>query len=950
MRIDFDIVRASAIGAAVSFGTVHTSAQPVLISASQTISPGQATITPTAGGAAVPLATADITVSGGSTVLTINGAHSIASLVVQSSARVSHTAGFTYDADPGPGVHMVGGFALTTTGNVTIAGGSSIDASARGFASGQGPGAGGDTSTTFCNGRGGAAGYGGSGGVGSGADNPFGGGTYGSFAQPTDLGSGGGSNGNGPGANGGGTIRLIVGGTFTNDGEIAANGGTSGVAGGSGSGGSIWMTAPTIVGAGAFRADAFNNACGNSGAGGGRIAVYGNRNGFTGAIQCQGGSGGGPGTIYLDGLPNARPQLIYSGQGTTALSQPLVVADANVDVELRSSAKLSHPRGNASGLLIDIAGNLSIEAGSGIDVSARGFAGSQGPGAGGNTTDTFCTGRGGAAGYGGSGGAGAGAGTPFGGGTYGSYASPTDLGSGGGSNGNEPGANGGGAARIIVGGTLTNNGEIIANGGTSSVAAGSGSGGSVWITTPTLNGAGAVRANGFNNACGGPIGAGGGRIAVYANRTGFSGTIECLGSSGGGPGSVYLEGQPSTRPQLIYSGQGTTALSQPLIVSQANVDLVLRNSVRLSHPPSSISGLLIDVAGNVIIEAGSAIDVSSCGYGSGQGPGAGGSTPDVFCLGRGGAGGYGGNGAAGAGGGTPFGGGTYGSATQPTDLGSGGGSNGNGPGSNGGGAARIIVGGTLTNDGEIISNGGTSSVAAGSGSGGSVWITVPTINGAGAIRANGFNNACGGNHGGGGGRIAVYSCFNNFTGTVESAGGAGAQPGSMLIDTIAGNVAAVASAFCTGDVATLSVQAGGVGTITYQWRRNGVDVSDGVQPSGAIYAGATTAELTITGVTQAEQASYDVEVTASCASIVSNDVSVDVVGASPFPCDNLDFNNDCSAFDPIDIDAFLSVYSEGPCMPAEANCNDIDFNNDGSLFDPLDIDSYLSVFSEGPCL
>jgi hypothetical protein len=37
-------------------------------------------------------------------------------------------------------------------------------------------------------------------------------------------------------------------------------------------------------------------------------------------------------------------------------------------------------------------------------------------------------------------------------------------------------------------------------------------------------------------------------------------------------------------------------------------------------------------------------------------------------------------------------------------------------------------------------------------------------------------------------------------------------------------------------------------------------------------------------------------------------------------------------------------------MPAEANCNDIDFNNDGSLFDPLDIDSYLSVFSEGPCL
>lgn len=72
---------------------------------------------------------------------------------------------------------------------------------------------------------------------------------------------------------------------------------------------------------------------------------------------------------------------------------------------------------------------------------------------------------------------------------------------------------------------------------------------------------------------------------------------------------------------------------------------------------------------------------------------------------------------------------------------------------------------------------------------------------------------------------------------------------------------------------------------------------------------------------------------------------------SPFGlyCDAIDFNNDFSYFDPQDIDAFLSVYSEGPCIPSYATCNDIDFNNDGSLFDPCDIDSYLLVFSEGPC-
>jgi hypothetical protein len=64
---------------------------------------------------------------------------------------------------------------------------------------------------------------------------------------------------------------------------------------------------------------------------------------------------------------------------------------------------------------------------------------------------------------------------------------------------------------------------------------------------------------------------------------------------------------------------------------------------------------------------------------------------------------------------------------------------------------------------------------------------------------------------------------------------------------------------------------------------------------------------------------------------------------------NVDFNNNDSIYDPEDIDAFFSVFSEGPCIPATAGCGDVDFNNDGSLFDPADIDDFLSVFSEGPC-
>jgi uncharacterized membrane protein len=69
----------------------------------------------------------------------------------------------------------------------------------------------------------------------------------------------------------------------------------------------------------------------------------------------------------------------------------------------------------------------------------------------------------------------------------------------------------------------------------------------------------------------------------------------------------------------------------------------------------------------------------------------------------------------------------------------------------------------------------------------------------------------------------------------------------------------------------------------------------------------------------------------------------------PGVCDDIDFNRDGNRFDPLDIDAFLSVFSEGPCLPVGASCRDIDFNNDGSSFDPEDVDAFFRVFAEGPC-
>lgn len=60
-------------------------------------------------------------------------------------------------------------------------------------------------------------------------------------------------------------------------------------------------------------------------------------------------------------------------------------------------------------------------------------------------------------------------------------------------------------------------------------------------------------------------------------------------------------------------------------------------------------------------------------------------------------------------------------------------------------------------------------------------------------------------------------------------------------------------------------------------------------------------------------------------------------------CGLIDFNNDTSYFDPQDIEACLSVCSEGSCTPPTAMCNEVDINNDGSVVDPCDTDSLLLV-------
>jgi hypothetical protein len=129
--------------------------------------------------------------------------------------------------------------------------------------------------------------------------------------------------------------------------------------------------------------------------------------------------------------------------------------------------------------------------------------------------------------------------------------------------------------------------------------------------------------------------------------------------------------------------------------------------------------------------------------------------------------------------------------------------------------------------------------------------------------------------------------------------------------------------------------------MTYDWYKDEVLITD---DDGGRIVGLGTPSIVVNDFTIADRGQYRVAVANACATLDG--------GSFPLggpPCDSIDFNNDGSLFDPTDIDAFLSVFAEGPCIPETATCNDIDFNNDSSLFDPCDIDSFLVQFSEGPC-
>jgi hypothetical protein len=191
---------------------------------------------------------------------------------------------------------------------------------------------------------------------------------------------------------------------------------------------------------------------------------------------------------------------------------------------------------------------------------------------------------------------------------------------------------------------------------------------------------------------------------------------------------------------------------------------------------STLSGLNLNVTGNVQVAVGGVINVNGRGWAGNLGTGAGGETsPPPVSGGGAGYGGYGGMSSSNALGGT-----TYGSVAAPIDLGSGGGlGSTGGAGGAGGGAVKIVATGDLILDGLISANGAdATNNRSGGGSGGSIWLSAKTITGTGVLAANGGAGEPIHGGGGGGGRIALQADTNNFaTSSITVYGGVGAKNG-----------------------------------------------------------------------------------------------------------------------------------------------------------------------------
>ncbi len=129
--------------------------------------------------------------------------------------------------------------------------------------------------------------------------------------------------------------------------------------------------------------------------------------------------------------------------------------------------------------------------------------------------------------------------------------------------------------------------------------------------------------------------------------------------------------------------------------------------------------------------------------------------------------------------------------------------------------------------------------------------------------------------------------------------------------------------------------------VSFQWRREGVPLTEGLQSDGSSVTGVASDTLGIQNAANSESV-FTVAVTRQGGCTAMSAPILVTVG-----CDTIDFNRDGLFPDIQDISDFLFVFAGGACPTTE--CGDIDFNNDTLFPSTEDVDVLLGVFSGAAC-
>ena len=267
-----------------------------------------------------------------------------------------------------------------------------------------------------------------------------------------------------------------------------------------------------------------------------------------GALEIGGGEDGGTVALtvkkplqvgFLDVRTGAT--LTMATTGTLLVAGDAVVRNGGTVTHEVNPASMTELNALAYKLVMDVAGDLLVEAGGAVSAENKGFAIKTGPGRavnnyqctahGGKCTDTSelsC---------------------------YGSVTNPRDAGSGG---EYTPGS---GVVDLTVRGTLTVNGTVCASGVDGGYASRVGSAGSVLVHAAHLAGGGTIAANGCSCILNeGRTPAAGGRVAVYL--TGEGATFDAFEQAGGKVTAYGGCSNPSSPPNYgSWNGAGTVFLS-----------------------------------------------------------------------------------------------------------------------------------------------------------------------------------------------------------------------------------------------------------------------------------------------------------------------------------------------------------------------------------------------------